>query len=70
MAGRSFWTIPLSCDAVGNNMKQGISVYANGTAKVKSATVYAVKSIWAKDARDAVVNLKEQSHCISQLREH
>ena len=47
MAGRSFWTIPLSCDAVGNNTKQGISVYANGTAKVKSATVYAVKSIWA-----------------------
>ena len=49
MNGRSFWTAPLSCDAVGNNTKQGIALFANATAIVKSATVYAVKSIWADD---------------------
>lgn len=45
--GRSYWTVPLSCDAVGNNTKQGISIYANATATVEHATVFAVNSIWA-----------------------
>jgi hypothetical protein len=44
--GRSYWTVPLSCDAVGNNTKQGIALFSNGTATATSAKVYAVGSIW------------------------
>ena len=44
--GPRYWTVPLSCDAVGNNTKQGISLFANASATASSATVYAVDSIW------------------------
>ena len=37
--GRSAWTVPLSCDAVGNNTNQGIALFANTTASASSATV-------------------------------
>ena len=46
MGGRGYWTVPVSCEAVANNTRQGVSVFTTGSADLIDASVWALNSIW------------------------